>query len=133
MAIYEYKVVAGFDDSASLVNVEDITSGVPPRGVRLPLGGTVRTTMDGTRYVDGAQVIQWVFESLSQTDFDALVTAIFTDYDTPSADVTIRTKLRDNTYANKNAIAYLPLDYSHQWDYEMDNVVFEFYVIGDAT
>jgi hypothetical protein len=135
MAYFNYEIVTGYDNSGSTVNVETLVK-YPPKVTWLPLGSTTRTTLGGKRQTDGAKVVLWVFTALPWVDVDNLITTIWTDYDTENAQVTIRTRKRDGTYAYFNAVARLPrtneeyvqIDETHTRD-----ITISFYIVGSAS
>lgn len=107
--LYDYEIAAGFNNIAGVVNVETITV-QPPRASRVPLGNQTRYALSGKQRTDGQQIVIWQFTAASHTNLDDFITTIFGDYETETAEVTIGTRNRDNTFSYYNALAYLPLD-----------------------
>lgn len=116
MATYPYAIAAGWSASV-LTAVEDIVT-FAPQADPVPLGSVRRTTLNQNVQTNGAKVIKWHFKAMSQADFAALVAFIWGNFDTENANVTIRTRKRDETFANYNCVAVLPtlgVDYQRRF------------------
>lgn len=132
-----YEVVVGWDTlpDPDADNLE-FWFALPLRGTRVPLGSTVVTVLSGEETSEGHQDITLTTEGCTFAELDAYVTAIFGDFNTQNADVTIRTRNRDNTFSYYNAIAHLPLDqsdYEHITTLLVQNVVLRFRILGLAA
>lgn len=135
MAYSSYEYATGFNNSGSVVNIETIVP-IPPRSNRVPIGGVTRYSLDNKRFTDGAQIVEWVWGALSQAELAALVVALWGTWNTENAELTIGTRLRDDTYAYFNAIAHLPRaneDYILRLDGVRENIIVRFYLQGTAT
>lgn len=144
MPLYNDEIAAGFTtDANDFTNFEDIfPSGSPFAPLRLPLGSVTRRAADGTEVTDGWRevVYQQVGEPYGFTAFSELddyIDLIFSgSWDTENADATLRTQLRDGTYAYFNVRAYLP---RLGQDYEMIDSTYvrdlrlRFLVLSSAT
>jgi hypothetical protein len=118
MAKYDYQLASGFNQAGSLVNIET-TIGQAPRGTLVSLGARSRTSISGVRNTDGEQIAVWNWDVLTASNLGTIITTYLTNWNTDTAEVTLRTRLRDGTYANFNAIMYLPLDgedYEHRFN-----------------
>lgn len=108
---YAYKLAAGYNNAAGLVNIESITpSGdkafYPPQGVGAYDPGQFRIRGDGTVYVSGFAATEWLFSKITR----AQVRYLQTTYCNSgwSGKVTVATKTDNiNTYANFNAVMVL--------------------------
>lgn len=109
MPLDNFEIAVGFNNSAGAVNIETLLK-YPPRSVRLPIGSFTRQSLGGEERTDGAQIVVWRWGGARFLRLDDYITTIFGDWNTQNAAVTIRTRLRDNTFDYLNAIAYLPLD-----------------------
>lgn len=110
MTLYEYAVAVGFDVS-SPTNVEEIVTNPPTTNPdqQVPLGSVRRQTLDRRVHTHGARVVVWTWTAMLWSDFEALMIFIFGDLDAENADVTIRTRGRNDLFMQYNAIAHLPL------------------------
>lgn len=108
MPLANYEIVTGFNDSAAAVNVETLVSYPPSSPERVPFGAVRHYTLDDYRITDGVKSIVWQWTVLPLADVDTLVTTVWGDWNTENAEVTIRTRNRDNTYSYYNAIAHFP-------------------------
>lgn len=106
--IYSYAIATGWD-ATSLTNVETIVT-YAPVGMPVPLGSTRRTTLDQHQTTNGTKIVQWSFKAMSWTDFSALVAAIWGDFYTEVANVTLDTRERNEQFSRFNAVAILPLE-----------------------
>lgn len=115
MAYYDYSIAVGHNNAAGLINVESLIASaigrplaIPPRGVPVPDGSVRRTTLTGKQYAAGAKIITWSWNVIPQAGFASLINTFLGDFDTTSANVTIRTRKRDDTFSNYNAVMILP-------------------------
>ncbi len=108
MAIYEYALATGHD-ATSLTNIETIIT-TAPVGKPIPLGSVRRLTLNNKVQTNGTKIVQWFWGAMSFTDFDTLITYIFGDYDTETANMTIDTRGRDNVMHRGNVVALLPIE-----------------------
>lgn len=134
---YEYQVVPGYDTmpDADDDNLEAYFL-IPLRGKRVPLGSTTTRLMSGNERTDGWRDVELTTEACTYAELDAYVTAIFGDWQTENADVTLRTRQRDNTFEYFNAKAHLPVDgqdYEHITTLSVQNVRLRFTVLGVAS
>lgn len=123
MALYLYKIGAGFNNSAGVVNIETIFK-TAPRGVRLPLGSVTRTALSGRQRTDGEKIVVWRWTVALHSELDTFINAYLGgSWNVENANVTIGTRYRDNDFSGEgsndywNAILYLPLDgvdYRHE-------------------
>lgn len=134
MPLDNFEIAVGYNNSAGAVNIETLLK-YPPRSVRLPIGSLTRTALSGAERTDGAQLIAWRWGGARFLRLDDYITTIFGDYVTQNAEVTIRTRLRDNTFDYFNAIAYLPLDgtdYTHVVNGLVRELQLRFRILGEA-
>lgn len=108
MAIYEYALAVGHDQT-TLTNIEDIISDAPV-GKPIPLGSVRRLTLDNHVQTNGTKIVTWFFKAMSFTDFDALISYIWGDYETETANLTVDTRGRDNVFHRGNVVALLPVE-----------------------
>ena len=135
MTFAPFAIAGTFNFSASLVNIETITT-FPPRATPLPLGSVDRVTLDGKLHVAGAQVVEWQFGYLAKSKLNSIVTTYIGGWDIASNDVTIVTLKRDETYGTFNARLHLPQrdkDYDQPTSGTVANLRLRFYVVGTAT
>ena len=118
MARYNYQIAAGNNNAAGLQNIEDVltSSHRAPRATPVPLGSVREVMLDQSVQDNGIKFVTWSWRILDKADLDTLVTAYLGDYDTSYALVTIKTRKRDDTYANYNATLVLPAEGQ---DYQM--------------
>ena len=118
MALYNYQIAAGNNNAAGLQNIEDVltSSHRAPRATPVPLGSVREVMLDQSVQDNGIKFVTWSWRILDKADLDTLVTAYLGDYDTSYALVTIKTRKRDDTYANYNATLVLPAEGQ---DYQM--------------
>ncbi len=115
MAEYNYAFANGHDQT-SLTNVEDVIS-YAPKGIIIPLGSVKRRTLNKYVQWNGTKVVKWVFAAMSWADFEALILALFGDWDTENALLTIDTRGRDEVFHRGNVVAERPVegtDYTRQ-------------------
>jgi hypothetical protein len=112
MPLFEYKIAAGYNNTAGLVNIESITPGgsvpfVPPVGMDGYSAGTRRVRGDGTDYIAGYASTAWQFSLLYWAQLDYLADTYCAGG--WSGKVTIRTRTGRAVYANYNAVIKLPM------------------------
>lgn len=108
MTIYDYAIAAGWD-ATSLTNVESIVT-YAPIGKPIPLGSVRRTTLNQQAQTNGTKTITWSWAAMSKADFQALVTFIWGDFYTESANMTIDTRNRGEAFERGNVVAILPVE-----------------------
>jgi hypothetical protein len=105
MAIYSYEIG---DTYENMVNIEDLGL-PPPSGSEFEDYSVENIAGNGLVYGDGYPTAQWPFDILSQAAFNALCNYVNNQYTTgASAQVYIKTKKRDGTYATYTAIIHQP-------------------------
>lgn len=112
---YDYAIAVGYDAS-SLTNVQDIVTFAPTthpdQGV--PLGSVRRKTLDRRVHTNGARKLSWLWPGgMRWSEFEALITFLFGDFDTENAEVSIVTRQRNDLFSQYNAIAHLPIEGQH--------------------
>lgn len=112
MAFYLYKIAAGWNNAAGLVNVEslivDTDTFAPPVAYMAYNPGTVRVRADGQVYYSGFPSVVWRFTGLKRAMYYYLMTNYTTGGNTLSGKVTISTRNITGTHANYNAVMVLP-------------------------
>lgn len=112
MALFEFKLVAGYNNAGSLVNIEDITPSGDWRGFAVPDGfasyspGERKTRPDGIDYTRGYPVVTWRFGGITRKQYLYLRSTYCSGG--LSGKVTVRTLKEDNTYGNFNAVMHVP-------------------------
>ena len=111
MAYQDYRIAAGHNNAAGLVNIEAITTGglyFPPVRSRTTYEqGQAVERADGTLTFDGKPTVEWVMQALEPVMYSYLKTTYCAGgY---SGLVTIRTRTDGTTYANFNALLRLPM------------------------
>lgn len=142
MPLYLYKIGAGFNNIAGVVNIETVFR-TAPRGVRLPLGAVTRVALSGRQRTDGERIVIWRWDVARHSELDAFVTTYLGgSWNVETAEVTIGTRFRDNDFSGEgsndywNAILYLPLDfvnYQHINTRLVRDLEIRFRVIEEAT
>lgn len=135
MPLDSFEIAVGYNNSGSTVNIETILK-YPPRSVRVPLGSLTRESMANLERTDGTKLVIWRYGGVKFARLDDYIDTIFGDYTTQNVEVTIRTRLRDNTFDYFNAIAHLPLDgtdYSHVVNGLVRELQLRFTIIGEAS
>jgi hypothetical protein len=103
--------------TSSTTNIESLTTPLPePKSSYLPYARTNNKGNGGVRGV-GSPVAQWSFAVLSIEQYNQLKTFCTG----ASADVYIRTKLDDDTYADFQAIMIWPNEPQDRWYGERKN------------
>ena len=114
MAIQGYQWAAGWDATGSFQNVEDdlptYDGGYPVlvqgRGMYSP--GTIKVRADKLREVVGFASFTWLLAALTVAQYDHIQSNYTTGGNSYSGAVTVRTRSNDDSYANFNAVLYLP-------------------------
>lgn len=112
MPFYDYRIAAGNNNAAGLVNIESITpTSDKPFSAPNNFGqfdpGQFRIRADGKVYVAGFGVASWVFSAMTKAQYRYLMETYCNN--SYSGLVTIRTRTDDpDTYANYNAVMILP-------------------------
>lgn len=142
MALYLYKIGAGFNNIAGVVNIETIFR-TAPRGDRIPLGATTRTALSGNQRTDGERIVTWTWDVARFDDLDSFITTYLGgSFNVETAEVTIGTRYRDNDFSGEgsndywNALLYLPLDgidYKHRDVRRVVDLNIKFRLIEEAT
>lgn len=111
---FDYEIAVGHDNYTT-ANFEAYFD-VPLRGRRVPLGSVTEKSLSGKERTDGEQLVELTQDACIFDELEAYVETVFTNWDTQNANVTLRHRKRDNTFAYHNAIAHLPIegeDYEH--------------------
>lgn len=112
MALFEFKVVAGYNNAGTLANIEDITPSGDWRGFTVPDGfasyspGQTKQRPDGIVYTTGYPTVTWRFGGITRKQYIYLRDTYCNDG--LSGKVTIRTLKEDHTYGNFNAVMIVP-------------------------
>src|SRR5690606_26624862 len=109
MALYDYQLAAGHDNTAGYTNIEDVVT-YAPRATWVGQRPVRHVTLDQRVHYNGVLSTTWAWDGVSIAGLDALVTAYLGDYDTPDAAVTIRTRKQSGSYADFNAYINLPVE-----------------------
>jgi hypothetical protein len=123
MAIYEYKYARGHDQTA-LTNTEDAWNRYP-RATVIPLGSVRRKTLDHNVQTNGNIPIEWFFGPMSKADFQTMIIALFDDWETENADLTIDTRGPDEVFHRGNCTVHRPIegvDYTRQIGGNVDDL-----------
>lgn len=108
---------SGFAASPPLTNIESAVSDPPfvePEDLVPLLIGDIRRQMaDRSIQVNGVSLIFWRWEYMSQADLNALILALFGDFATGSAQMTIFTLTEQGVYASFNATVERPRPGEH--------------------
>ena len=134
MAWYTYEIAAGHDNYTTS-NFEDYFN-VPLRGRRVPLGNVTERALSGRERTDGTQTVELTQEACTFDELEDYVEAVFGNWDTQNADVTLRHRKRDNAFAYFNAIAHLPIDgedYEHVTTVHVQNVRLRFTILEEIA
>ena len=120
MAIQSYALAPGHNNAAGLSVLEDFLYDRATKPLRfklrsdpIPPGAVAEVTMDQKTHWTGTQVFSWTHRVLPLTGLSAVVTEYIGDFDTDSANVTVRSRKLDDTYANYNAVLALPTGVSY--------------------
>jgi hypothetical protein len=105
-----YQIIDGHDNAGSLVDVS-----VQPRSTPMSYPEQQHTP-DGT-YPDGPLTQAWEYDTLTEAEFDALLTEFGLALGTHFNDVTIKTRENDGTFANYNARIIYPGSLARKWFY----------------
>lgn len=113
MQLYQYKLAAGYNNAAGLVNIESIIptgdrAFSPPQGYASFSPGVLRVRADGLRYVAGFQTILWIFSLLTAAQWRYLQDTYTVGGNSYSGKVTVANRNEDGSYSNYNAIIYVP-------------------------
>jgi hypothetical protein len=108
---YAYKIAAGYNNAGSLVNIETIvptgdSAFWPPEGYGGYRPGESVVRADGTEYVAGFASTVWHFKRLTRAQYSYLQSTYCGGG--WSGKVTIATRIGATSYANYNAILWLP-------------------------
>lgn len=112
MALYNYAIAAGFDQTA-LDNIEDVCT-TAPTSQPLKWGGVKRRTLDRKTQYNGTRTALWKFDAITRTDFDTLLTYLG-DVTLGSAPVTICTRNELDGWSIYNAYMTNPLS-GEDWE-----------------
>jgi hypothetical protein len=141
MATQEHAIAVGHNNAAGLFNVQDF---IRDRGGVLirfnlqsdpvPPGATETRTLDKKQHWDGTQFVEWRYTVVPLAGLNALIVRILGSIDTDNGSVTLRTRKRDNTFANYNAEMDIPNGYrirkgADGVQYALD-VVFRFAIVA---
>jgi hypothetical protein len=133
MSWQDYQIAAGFENVAGLTLAETLLR-VPIRATPVPLGSVARVALSGERYLDGQQVVIWRLTAIRWIDLSAFVTAFWGDWNTPAAELTLRTRQADQSFANFNAYGYLPQTQLGEMETRnlrhILDVMFQFYIVA---
>ena len=108
MPQYLYKYALGHDQ-VSLTNIETLVT-YAPSSKPVPLGSVRQRTLNQYVQSNGTRDVKWFWGAMSFTDFDALITELFTDYETENAALTVETLHSDNTYHKYNVVVNRPVE-----------------------
>jgi hypothetical protein len=113
MAIYDYRIAAGHNNTAGLVNVEDIAppgdrAFYPPSAYSSYNVGAIRLRLDGTAYTAGMPSVEWLFDVMTRAQWRYLQDTYTVGGNSHSGKVTVRTRDMDGAYTNYNAVMILP-------------------------
>lgn len=125
MPLFDYQIAAGHDNTAGFDNIEDLVV-YPPDADPVPLGPVEKVTLS-QRYVNNGQIsIQWRWAGMSQTNLETLIDDYLAgNWHASDALVTIRTRQRDNTFADYNATLKQPA-FERVTTTKLRNVVLQF-------
>jgi hypothetical protein len=116
-----YQIVDGFDHAGTLADVTIQPRSAPAQYARMQVGG------DGLVYADGYLRTSWIYNSLTETDFAALLTEFGFNSDSVTAnEVTVKTKGSSRSFATYNAIIYRS---KPSFDFYMKRVEFELVLV----
>lgn len=103
-----YQIADGYNNAAGLASFED-TANRPPRMAQIAPGRR-RTDHDRITKEDGYFSCELIFDYLSPSEFDALLTQFGLDYsgNTSNAVTISLPRNSDRTFANYNAVIALP-------------------------
>lgn len=132
----EHAVASGFDNAAGYTNFEDYFA-APLFGDRVPRGAVQQDALDGSRVYDGDRRVFLRTAGGEFTELDAYVQAVFSGWDgEDTVEVTLRCQQQDDTYADFNAFAYLPVDGQHFQRLPMaqvSDIELEFLILNETT
>lgn len=142
MAIQEYALGVGFDNTAGLQNIENLIRDRSDdirrfvlRAEPVPPGSIQRRTLDKKNHYDGTQVVRWTHGVIPLTGLQAIVNAFIGDFDTDNGAVTLHTRDAENVFSNYNAEMALPQNYNIRRESTGTqialNVVWEFYIVAE--
>ncbi len=113
MAQFDFRIGIGWDLD-DVTNIEDIISDAPTvldDQFVTPYGPVRKQALDGTITRSGKRNITWVWDHMTQADFNTLLDLIWPDGN--STHVTIWTITERGTYEGYNAIAERPYPGEH--------------------
>lgn len=118
MSVQNFAIIDGFDNEATLINVENhlYDRATKPRRFQISatpvgVGETITKTLDGKTHYDGAVLFEWRYRILPIDGFTVSQTLIMGSTTADNNAVTTRTRKRDTTFANYNAEVTLEPDY----------------------
>lgn len=124
-------IAVGFDE-VSLTEISTYFSETVPEQRTRPFPAVRVLPLSGKPRQVGNQIISLFIAGCDFADLDTFVTAIFGDWTTYNAEVTLYARDVDNTLTSFNAIAELPIagtNFNFVWPHQIENLTLNFGVV----